>query len=74
MPRIIITVGSHEPMKAGVLPASPLGTLAAEGQVTVGQLILRGNSTALRVLAQRLEEAADLAEAEPPSQRALDNE
>lgn len=74
MPRIIVTVGSREPMKAGVLPATPLGTIGPEGQVTVGQLILRGNATALRVLSDRLQEAADRAEAEPPSQRQLETE
>jgi hypothetical protein len=74
MPRIVVTISSHDPMKAGVLPASPLGTIGPEGQVTVGGLILRGNATALRVLADRLQEAADRAEVEPPSQRQLENE
>jgi hypothetical protein len=74
MPKIVVTIGSREPMRAGVLPATPLGTLGPEGQVTVGQLILRGTAAALRLLSDRLQEAADRAEAEPPSQRALDNE
>jgi hypothetical protein len=68
------TVAALADHLAGVLPASPLGTIGPEGQVTVAQLILRGTATALRVLSDRLQEAADRAEAEPLSQRQLENE
>jgi hypothetical protein len=72
--RLHLTIHEADSMEAGMLPASPLGTLGPEGWVNVGALHIRGRSPALRLLAAALLEAAAQAEAEPPSQRALENE
>jgi hypothetical protein len=72
--RVQVTIHEADDITTGVLPATTLDTLSPEGWVTVGQLIVRGRSPALRLLASALLEAATNADAEPPSQRALDNE
>jgi hypothetical protein len=65
MPRIVVTIGEREAIEAGVLQASPLGTLGPEGRVSVGSFILLGRAAALRRLAGALQDAADLADAAP---------
>jgi hypothetical protein len=65
MPRIVMTIGERETIEAGVLQASPLGTLGPDGRVSVGSFILQGRAAALRRLAGALQDAADLADAAP---------
>jgi hypothetical protein len=63
MPRITIHVGGREPLEATISKASPMGLLGTEAIVRLGAASITGSAAALRVLADALVEAADLAEA-----------
>jgi hypothetical protein len=62
MPAITVKVGTREPLRASILKATPMGALATEAVVHLGQLTLSGPPAALRALAAALTDAADLAE------------
>jgi hypothetical protein len=62
MARITIHLGTHERLEPRISKATPLGALATEALVYVGAVCFSGPATAMRVLADALTEAADLAD------------
>jgi hypothetical protein len=62
MPQVTIHVGGHERLEPAILKATPLGALDTEAQVWIGATSIRGRAAALRVLADALVEAAELAD------------
>jgi hypothetical protein len=63
MPRVTIRLGGPEPLRATISKGTPLGALGTDAIVYVGQLIIAGQATAMRALADALTEAADMVEA-----------
>ena len=62
MPRITIQVGARERLEPAISKTTPLGALGTEAIVRLGPAIITGTATALRALADALNEAADLAD------------
>jgi hypothetical protein len=62
MPRVTIHIGIHDRMQPMISKATPLGALATEALVFSGATCISGPAPALRVLADALVEAADLAD------------
>jgi hypothetical protein len=62
--RVEVTVHNIDNMEASAWPGPPLSP--TEGNVTVGSLVIRGSAAALRLLAERCEQAAALADDQPP--------
>jgi hypothetical protein len=62
--RVEVTVHSNDHMQAAVWPGPPLSPTG--GNVIVGGLTIRGSAAALRLLAEWCEQAAALADDQPP--------
>jgi hypothetical protein len=62
MPRVTIRIGGRERLEATIGKATPMGLLDAEAIVRLGSASITASATALRVLADALVEAADLAD------------